>query len=79
MAIGRGRTLDEIRAEMTEVAEGVATCRSARALAERVGVEMPITEQMYLLLYDDKDALTAMRDLLGRKLRPERRDDPISS
>jgi glycerol-3-phosphate dehydrogenase (NAD(P)+) len=75
MAIGRGRTLDEIRAEMNEVAEGVATCRSARALADRVGVEMPITEQMYLLLYEDKDPRDAMVDLLGRRLRDERGDD----
>lgn len=72
LAIGRGRTLDEIRAEMNEVAEGVPTCRSARALGERVGVELPITEQMYQLLYEDKPPLDAVSDLLGRDLRHER-------
>lgn len=76
LAIGSGRTLDEIRAEMNEVAEGVPTCRSARELAARVGVELPITEQMYLLLYEDKDPRDAMRDLLGRDLRHERDDPP---
>lgn len=72
LAIGRGRKLTDIRAEMHEVAEGVPTCRSARELAGRVGVEMPITEQMYLLLYEDKDPADAMRDLLVRDLRHER-------
>jgi glycerol-3-phosphate dehydrogenase (NAD(P)+) len=75
LAIGSGRTLDEIRAEMNEVAEGVPTCRSARELAARVGVELPITEQMYLLLYEGKDPRDALRDLLGRDLRDER-DSP---
>ncbi len=78
LAIGRGRTLDEIRAEMSEVAEGVPTCRSARELAARVGVELPITEQMYLLLYEHKDPRDALRDLLSRELRHEREDlDPV--
>lgn len=75
LAIGRGRTLSEIRAEMTEVAEGVPTCRSARELAARVGVEMPITEQMYQLLFEGKPPLQAMQDLLGRDLRREREHD----
>lgn len=72
LAIGQGRSLSDIRAEMNEVAEGVPTCRSARALASSVGVEMPITEQMYQLLYEDKDPREAMRDLIGRRLRHER-------
>lgn len=75
LAIGQGRTLDEIRAEMHEVAEGVPTCRSARELAARVGVELPITEQMYLLLYENKDPRDAMRDLFGRELRNERNSE----
>ena len=74
--IGRGRTLDEIRAEMNEVAEGVPTCRSAWELAGRVGVDLPITEQMYLLLYEDKDPRDALRELFGRELRRERDDPP---
>ncbi len=77
LAIGRGRKLDEIRAEMNEVAEGVPTCRAARELAARVGVELPIAEQMYLLLYENKDPQEALRDLLGRELRHEREDPGI--
>jgi glycerol-3-phosphate dehydrogenase (NAD(P)+) len=75
LAIGRGRKLAEIRAEMHEVAEGVPTCRSARELAARLGVETPITEQMYLLLFEDKDPRAAIRDLIGRDLRDEREHD----
>ena len=71
---GRGRRLAEIRAEMHEVAEGVSTCRWAYELAGRVGVEMPITEQMYRLLHEDRAPLDAMRTLLGRPLRHERHD-----
>jgi glycerol-3-phosphate dehydrogenase (NAD(P)+) len=74
LALGRGRKLADIRAEMHEVAEGVPTCESAHRLAERAGVEMPITEQMYRILYDDKDPLHALHDLLGRGLRHERDD-----
>ena len=66
LAIGRGRRLDDIRAEMNEVAEGVPTCRSARELAARVGVDLPIAEQMYLLLYEDKDP----RGRVARSPRP---------
>ena len=72
LAIGSGRKLADISAEMNEVAEGVSTCRTAHELAARIGVEMPITNQMFLLLYEDKAPLDAMRDLLGRRLRNER-------
>ncbi len=72
LAIGSGRKLADISAEMNEVAEGVSTCRTAHQLAARIGVEMPITNQMFLLLYEDKAPLDAMRDLLGRPLRNER-------
>lgn len=72
LAIGAGRKLADISAEMNEVAEGVSTCRTAHQLAGRIGVEMPITHQMYQLLYEDKDPLEALNDLLGRQLRNER-------
>jgi glycerol-3-phosphate dehydrogenase (NAD(P)+) len=72
LALGAGGTLAEITSEMHEVAEGVPTCRSARDLAQRVGVELPITEQMYLVLYDGKSPRDALRDLLERNLRHER-------
>ena len=57
---------------MNEVAEGVPTCRSAHELAARVGVEMPITDQMFQVLYEDKDPREGVADLFGRVLRAER-------
>ncbi|HKZ28846.1 MAG TPA: NAD(P)H-dependent glycerol-3-phosphate dehydrogenase [Acidimicrobiia bacterium] len=72
--IGRGRTLEEITAETNTVAEGVKTTLAARDLAQRLGVEMPITEQVYLTLYEDKDPRQVMMDLMTRQLRDERED-----
>jgi glycerol-3-phosphate dehydrogenase (NAD(P)+) len=72
LAIGQGRHLGEILAEMDEVVEGVVTSRSARELAARVGVEMPITEQVCAVLHEDKDPRQAVLDLISRQLRDER-------
>jgi glycerol-3-phosphate dehydrogenase (NAD(P)+) len=54
LRLGRGERLEDIVRSMTEVAEGIRNTRSVRDLARSVGVEMPITEQMYLLLYEGK-------------------------
>lgn len=70
--IGKGRKLPEILADMKMVAEGVKTSRSARELAARQGVEMPITEQVYLTLYEEKDPREAVLELMTRDLRDER-------
>jgi len=72
LALGEGRTLQSILDELGEVAEGVITAKTARALAHKVGVEMPITEQIYALLYDNKPAQQAMAELMGRERRAER-------
>jgi glycerol-3-phosphate dehydrogenase (NAD(P)+) len=72
LALGRGRTLPEILAELGQVAEGVGTARSAHHLAEREGVDMPITAEIYRMLYEDKPVDAALRDLMGRGRRAER-------
>lgn len=72
LEIGRGRRLEEIVAETNTVAEGVKTTLAARDLAAQLGVEMPITEQVYLTLYEDKDPHRAVSDLMRRDLRDER-------
>ncbi|MBI5645684.1 MAG: NAD(P)-dependent glycerol-3-phosphate dehydrogenase [Ignavibacteriae bacterium] len=69
--IGRGRTLAQILASMRMVAEGVDTTRSAHALALRTGAEMPITHQMYHILFDEKPPEVAVRDLMTRSARDE--------
>jgi glycerol-3-phosphate dehydrogenase (NAD(P)+) len=72
LEIGQGRALTEILAETNTVAEGVKTTLSTRSLAAQLGVEMPITEQVYQVLYENKDARTAVLELMGRDLRDER-------
>lgn len=74
LGLGKGQSLDEILEELGQVAEGVVTTSSALELSRKVGVEMPITEQIHALLYEDKPVKLAMRDLLGRERRAERDD-----
>jgi glycerol-3-phosphate dehydrogenase (NAD(P)+) len=71
LEIGRGRKLDEILGSMHQVAEGVRTTKSAWELAQRNGVDMPITEQAYHVLYEGKDHRRALADLTNRQLRSE--------
>lgn len=64
--LARGRSWPEIRASMDQVAEGVETTAAACILAERHGVEMPITEQMYAVLFEGKHPRQAVEELLAR-------------
>jgi glycerol-3-phosphate dehydrogenase (NAD(P)+) len=72
LALARGESTDEIVANLGHVAEGVETARTARALAERLGVDMPITREVAAVLFDGKPAGAALTDLLARDVRPER-------
>jgi len=69
--IGQGRTLAEILGEMRMVAEGVKTTESAYNLSQKMGVEMPIIEMMYRLLYQGKPAREAVLELMTRNLKAE--------
>ncbi|MDQ3907430.1 MAG: NAD(P)-dependent glycerol-3-phosphate dehydrogenase [Acidobacteriota bacterium] len=69
--LGRGRKLGEITSGMREVAEGVRTSRAVRLIADRIGVEMPITEQVNAVLYEGKSARDAVRELMARRLKGE--------
>ena len=69
--IGTGKTLDEILNEMTMVAEGVRTSESVVQLAQKYNVEMPICEQVYEILFHNKEAKQALSDLLSREVKPE--------
>lgn len=69
--LGQGEKLEDILSEMTAVAEGVKTTEAARELAHRHGVEMPIIEQMYAILYEDRDPSEALRALMSRDPKPE--------
>lgn len=72
VAIGQGQTLDEALAGKDSVAEGVLNTQSARALAARAGVEMPIVEATYRILFDGQAPREAITELMMRELRPER-------
>ena len=69
--IGRGRTASQALAATESVIEGVATCESVVALAQRKGVEMPITEAVYQVLFEHKPVRQAIHDLMIRQLRAE--------
>ena len=69
--LGKGRSLDEITAELNEVAEGIKTARAVKKLADRVGLEMPITNEVNAVLYDGKPARDAVAELMSRPLREE--------
>ena len=72
MEVGRGATLEEALAGKQTVAEGVDTTRSAHALAQRQGVEMPIVDVVFRILFEDTPARDAISELMTRELRPER-------
>jgi glycerol-3-phosphate dehydrogenase (NAD(P)+) len=65
--IGKGLALAEILAKMVMVAEGVETTKSAYELSQRIGIEIPITEQVYKVLYQNKSPLRAVKDLMTRQ------------
>ena len=70
--LGRGRNLVDVLAGLGgKVAEGVLTTRAALGLARRQGIEMPITEQMELILDEGKDPREAIKDLMLRPGRDE--------
>jgi glycerol-3-phosphate dehydrogenase (NAD(P)+) len=71
LRLGRGEHLGEILGDMRMIAEGVRNARSVHRLADKVGVDMPITEQMDLLVHHDKPARQVVVDLMSRDLKPE--------
>jgi glycerol-3-phosphate dehydrogenase (NAD(P)+) len=74
--IGKGRKLQEILDQMDSVAEGVPTTKAVKELARRYDVAMPITDAVYSVLFEEKDVLTALTELMTRDPRPERADEP---
>lgn len=69
--IGRGKSLQEVLDSMVMVAEGVKTTKAAVALSRRAGVELPIAEQVYRVLFYGKNPRKAIRDLMVRKAQKE--------
>jgi glycerol-3-phosphate dehydrogenase (NAD(P)+) len=74
--MGQGKKLNEILGQMRQVAEGIHTAKSIHSLAVKLGVDMPICEQVYRVLYEDKDPLDVVREMLERHLKHEMEYDP---
>jgi glycerol-3-phosphate dehydrogenase (NAD(P)+) len=69
--LGQGQRLEEIQASRKTVAEGVTTARTAVALGERHGVELPIAREVSAILFERKSPRRAIADLMERALKPE--------
>ncbi len=70
--LGQGKTLEEILSGMAMVAEGVTTTESAKTLAEKHNIEMPIVEEIYKILFENKAHRQATTDLMLREAKDER-------
>lgn len=71
--LGRGMTLEETIAVTKQTAEGVKSCQSVADLAHRHGVDMPITETVVDIVHHGKPTLVALKELMGRSAKAERR------
>lgn len=71
LKLGQGKSLKAIQNEMQMVAEGVKTTRSVYEIAQKLKIDMPILEQVYLILYENKNCSDAVEDLLKRDLKRE--------
>jgi glycerol-3-phosphate dehydrogenase (NAD(P)+) len=69
--IGKGRSLNDILAEMSMVAEGVLTSKAVHELADHLGVDMPITRAVCQMLFENKPAQQAILELMQREPKPE--------
>ena len=71
LALARGLSIEEARAEIRQEVEGINTTREVRNKARQLGVEMPITEEVYKVLFEGLDPRQAVRELLRREQKAE--------
>ncbi|MEQ1557607.1 MAG: NAD(P)H-dependent glycerol-3-phosphate dehydrogenase [Methyloglobulus sp.] len=71
LALGQGRNRADVIAEIAQEIEGISTAKETYMLAKRHGIDMPITEQTYKVLYEDLSPLTAVQNLLSRDQKSE--------
>ena len=69
--LGRGKTVKEITSGMNEIAEGIKTTKAVKRIADRLRIEMPITNEVCAVLYNGKPAREAVAQLMRRRLREE--------
>jgi glycerol-3-phosphate dehydrogenase (NAD(P)+) len=71
VALGQGQSLQDYRAAHRSVAEGANTSKAGAALGARVGVELPITQKVYEVLFNGKPAREGIAELMARELKSE--------
>ena len=71
LKIGQGMHIDQIISGMNMVAEGVKTAEAVHLIARDQGIDLPITRQVYEILYKDKNPKVALAELMHRSLKPE--------
>jgi glycerol-3-phosphate dehydrogenase (NAD(P)+) len=71
LAIARGQTIEQAQADIQQVVEGVPAAKAVHQVADRLGVEMPISQQIYRILYEGTPPRAAVDALMGRALKPE--------
>ncbi|MCQ1528102.1 NAD(P)H-dependent glycerol-3-phosphate dehydrogenase [Lutispora saccharofermentans] len=76
IAIGQGKTLEEVLSSTKMVVEGVRTTKSAYQLSKKIGIEMPITEEIYGVLFDDYEVRNSVINLMTRNKTHEMEDLP---
>ena len=70
-ALGKGSSIKEVLASMSMVAEGVITSKAVYRLSRKMKIPMPITEQVYKIVFEGKNSRKAMQDLMTRQPKPE--------
>lgn len=71
LALGQGKGIDSATLEIGQEIEGILAAKETYLLAKKHGIDMPITEQTYKVLYEGLDPLAAVHNLLSRELKPE--------
>ena len=74
LALAAGKTVEEAQEEIQQVVEGVKAAKAVHEVAERLGIEMPIVNQVYRILYEGASPREAVEALMSRELKPEHHD-----
>lgn len=77
--LGKGMPLEEVQQSMGMVIEGIRTTQAAHAIAASLGVQMPITDQLYKVLFEGQDVREAVEALMGRDPKTEMELMPLKT
>ena len=71
LALAAGKTIEEAQQEIQQVVEGVLAAKAVKAVADELGIEMPICNEVYRILYEGASPREAVEALMRRSLKPE--------